>query len=380
MALLALTSLFHRSFLFKGSARIGKRVPLSAPESLGIYFYILLFLTILLLVFIFLKNKRPFFNYIAVLIASLCFALVIIFSGLSIQNIGLNEEFTRCSMSIGSYLYLTFIFLAKIKCADSISSKGFVIFSTALSMLLISIAFVLGLLDDLSIFVEYKNRKQQFHQELLNHLNMSVKVVLTGILLGIPLGWIAYYKHKTGRIILSILNTLESIPALALICVIMFPLAFLSNRFSVLQSMGISGVGATPVFLALLCYSLFQIVHSVYGALGVIDKKYIEIAQGMGMTKMQIFFQIEIPIIFPIIISGIRVSLVSSILGVTIGAYVGFGGLGMFILQGITGFAIDLVLLVTFPIMFMIFFFDFLLEGSVVLLTKIREYRGRFSL
>ena len=109
----------------------------------------------------------------------------------------------------------------------------------------------------------------------------------------------------------------------------------------------------------------------------MLDKNYIEAARGMGMTSRQIFTKVELPLILPIIISGIRVALVSTILGVIIGAYVGFGGLGMFIVQGTAGFAIDIVLLVTIPIMLMIFVFDYTLKGIEDLIKYFERHRGK---
>lgn len=70
-------------------------------------------------------------------------------------------------------------------------------------------------------------------------------------------------------------------------------------------------------------------------------------------------------------------TLVSTILGVIIGAYVGFGGLGMFIVQGTAGFAIDIVLLVTIPIMLMIFVFDYTLKGIEDLIKYFEKHRGK---
>ena len=156
----------------------------------------------------------------------------------------------------------------------------------------------------------------------------------------------------------------------------MFPLSFLSNQFPFLKEHGIAGVGATPVFCALFCYSLFQIVNSMYGALKVVDKQYIDAARGMGMTTLQIFTKVELPIIMPVIISGIRVSLTATILGVTIGSYIGYGGLGKFILQGLNGFAIDIVMLGTLPIMGLVFLFDFVLKKLVVLIEMYRKSKG----
>lgn len=368
--------LFTNQFMFQGAARVGAKIGMTAKECLGANYSIFLSMTIILMILILVKQNKEGLNFICGIWASVCFGLVVLFAGQAVHVVDLKTESARISMSIGCYAYLICIFLIEAKCSEYLKKKWKKILVTAIGLFITAWAFLSGQLDGLSVMIEYFNKQSQFQAELVKHLKMSIAVVVAGVIIGVPLGWIAYKKKRVGRVITSILNTLESIPSLALICAMMFPLAFISNHFKRLRMIGFSGVGATPVFFALLFYALFQIVNSMYGALKVVDKQYIEAARGMGMTNVQTFFKIEFPIILPVIISGIRVSLISTILGVTIGAYVGFGGLGMFILQGVTGFAIDIILLVTIPIMMMIFGFDFLLKELVVLIEYVRRTRG----
>ena len=103
---------------------------------------------------------------------------------------------------------------------------------------------------------------------------------------------------------------------------------------------------------------------------------HVDAAKGMGMTTIQIFTKVELPIILPVILSGIRVSLTATILGVTIGSYIGYGGLGKFILQGLNGFAIDIVMLGTIPIMGMVLLFDFTLKKVVLIIEMFRKAKG----
>lgn len=368
--------LFTNQFMFTAKSRIGEKIGLTAQNCFGENYIIILVLTILLCILIIFKQKNENLNFITGILASICFGLTILFAGQSVNVVKLSSSSARISMSIGCYSYLVLAYIIQVKCNEEINKtwKRFIVIT--LGILIATAAFFAGQLDGLSIFVEYYNRKSQFHKEFLNHITMSFSVVISGIIIGIPLGWITFKKEKIGNIISTILNGIESIPSLALICVMMFPLAFISNHVDFLRKLGFSGVGATPVFCALLFYSLFQIVNSMYGALKVFDKKYIEIAMGLGMTNNQIFTKVELPIILPIIISGIRVSLISTILGVTIGSYVGYGGLGMFILQGLNGFVIDIVLLGTLPIMAMVFAFDFLFKKLVDGIEYIRKVRG----
>ena len=103
-------------------------------------------------------------------------------------------------------------------------------------------------------------------------------------------------------------------------------------------------------------YNLFIIISNITSALKTIDKKYIIAAKGIGFTNLQILFKIQIPIIFPILISGLKVVNISSFTAASLGTMVGFGGLGTFIVMGSgNAVAIDLILLGAIPIMIFIF-------------------------
>lgn len=368
---------FANHFMFYSASRIGKKVGLSAVKCLGANYYPFLILTLILSIVVLIKGKNELFNFITGIYSGLCFALCALFAGQAANVVEFESASSRLSMSVGCYAYLICTFLIGSKCAEYTLGHIKKLIISLVAPLLTFIFILRGELDGISVMVEYFNREAQFKAELINHLNMSFSVVLTSIIIGVPLGRYVYKHKKGGKFLMSLLGTFESVPALALISIMMFPLAFLSNNISVLKKWGISGIGAAPVFLALLVYALFQIVNTVYGALNMLDKNYIEAARGMGMTSRQIFTKVELPLILPIIISGIRVALVSTILGVIIGAYVGFGGLGMFIVQGTAGFAIDIVLLVTIPIMLMIFVFDYTLKSIEDLIKYFEKHRGK---
>ena len=376
LSFLMLLFLMLNQFMFQAPARIGIKKGLAAKECLGANYVILLGITTVLFFLVIIKGEKENLNFLAGIMASLCLGFAILFAGQAVNVVEVSSPNGRVSMSIGCYLYIVIAYLVEVKCNEYIEKKWKRFIVIALGGIIAIMAFVTGQMSGLSIMKEYLTYRKEFANYFVNHISMSFKVVISGIICGIPLGWCVYKFSRIGKIITIVLNTIESIPSLALICVMMFPLSFLSNKFPILKEYGISGVGATPVFCALFCYSLFQIVNSMYGALKVVDKQYIDAAKGMGMTTLQIFTQIEFPIIMPIIISGIRVSLTSTILGVTIGSYIGYGGLGKFILQGLNGFAIDIVMLGTLPIMGMVFLFDFILKKLVDFIEFYRKTKG----
>lgn len=372
--------LFINHFMFKAEARIGAKTGLTAREALGANYMILCLLTLVLLILVCLKGRHENGNALTGGISAVCGGLSVLFAGQAVNVVELSSAGGRVSMSIGVYLYFALAYLLLMKCSEHVKTRWKQVLIFIAAPVIILLSWKSGQLDGLSIMKEYASNQEDFHIYLTNHISMSFRVVCMGTLVGIPLGWFVYKHAKAGRFILTFLNTIESIPSLALICVMMFPLAFLSNTFPVLKRYGIAGVGAAPVFCALFCYALFHIVNSMYGALKVVDKQYIDTARGMGMTELQIFTKVELPLILPVLISGIRVSLIASILGVTIGSYIGYGALGKFILQGLNGFAIDVVMLGTLPIMGLVFFFDFVLRQCKDLVELYRKSKGRVKL
>lgn len=372
--------LFSNNFGFKAASRIGSKELISAKDFLGSYYPILIGITAVLLILVIMKKENEKLSFVAGILSSICFGLTILFSGLSNNSIKLPTSSGRISMSIGCYTYLLLAYLVCAKCNENIQKpwKRFAVLAIGILIAIISVSS--GKLDGLSVMKEYSTYKLEFHNYFVNHIKMSFKVVIFGVIIGIPLGWIVFKYNSARKIITTVLNTIESIPSLALLSIMMIPLSIISNKFPVLKEYGISGVGETPVFCALFLYSLFYIVNSMYGALKTVDKRYIDVAKGMGMTTLQTFIKIELPIITPIIVSGIRVSMTGTILGITIGSYIGFGGLGKYILQGLNGFAIDIVMLGTIPVMVMVLFFDFIFKSIIVIIDDYRKIKGRVKI
>lgn len=97
-----------------------------------------------------------------------------------------------------------------------------------------------------------------------------------------------------------------------------------------------SGIGNTTAIIALSIYALLPMVHNTYTGIIGIDKEIIEAARGMGSTTFQILYKIQIPLAFPVILSGIRNMVVMTIALTGIAAFIGAGGLGVAIYRGIT--------------------------------------------
>lgn len=379
-SLLALLLLFLNHFMFVSESRVTKKIGLTASESLGANFPIIIGLSILLIILLTLAPCKKWGSSIIALLASSNCGLAILFAGQATNVVSLTGDNARISMSIGCYLYIICNYLILYKTNLSIPKTWQRIANYLPGMGIAAYSFFSGQLDGLSIMVEYYSRQSKFHTELWKHLIMVARVIISAIILSVPLVWLGHQYPRWRELIASFLNTIESIPSIAFIFLLVFPLSYLNRHLPFAEAIGISGLGAAPVYVALLCYALFQIVNNMYGALDSIDSKYIEVGRGMGMTKQQVFWNIELPLILPVMVSGIRLALTMTIAGTTLGAYAGYGGLGSFILSGSKGFAIDQILLGTFPILFMILMSDALLRLLNYLLIYFRRKRGEVQL
>jgi len=98
------------------------------------------------------------------------------------------------------------------------------------------------------------------------------------------------------------------------------------------------GAGLKGALFALIIYGLLPIVRNTYAGVSGIDPSIIESAQGMGMTRAQIFRKIEIPLAIPVIMAGIRISVVITVGTATLAALLAAGGLGTPIFTGLNFF------------------------------------------
>ncbi|MBW2560652.1 MAG: ABC transporter permease [Deltaproteobacteria bacterium] len=95
------------------------------------------------------------------------------------------------------------------------------------------------------------------------------------------------------------------------------------------------GFGFKPTIAALFLYSILPVVRNTISGIGAVPAPLIEAAFGMGMTRPQILFKVEIPLAMKVIMAGIRMSVVMNIGTATLGAIVGAGGLGAPIISGL---------------------------------------------
>lgn len=351
-----------KSFAIVMKNRISPMKHKSLFQVAGVRAWILIALAVVLLLLIIIKEKNEMKNAVTGLFASVYAGLMIVSFGVIVQKLieGRSSGY-RVTFGISIYIVMLCCYAIIIKCNENIKKSWVRYVNIFTGMFIICGSFIFGVMDKTSLMIEFHTRQEQFYELLREHFRISVLVLLVSVVIGIPLGYLCYRYKTVDTIVMGILNVARSIPSIALIMVMVIPLSFLKN-VAFFRQLGIGAFGFTPVFCALFLYALFQIINSLNGALKTIDPMYIKTAKAMGMTDRMILFKVQLPMVLPVIISGIRVALISTFTAASLGTLVGFGGLGTFIAMGSNGaVALDMILLGAVPIMIMIFITDFIL-------------------
>ncbi len=226
-----------------------------------------------------------------------------------------------------------------------------------------------GTLNDLSILREYFNRGETFWREAQTHLALALGSLAAATLVGIPVGVLCHRSHMLRVPVLNVLNAIQTIPSIALFGLLIAPLAWVAANIPGAAMLGISGIGAAPAMVALFAYSLLPVVANTVVGLEGVPPAADDAACGMGMTDWQRLAQVQFPLAFPVILTGIRIVLVQNIGLATIAALIGGGGFGVFVFQGVAQTAMDLVLLGAIPTVALAFAAAVVLDAVVELVS-----------
>jgi osmoprotectant transport system permease protein len=224
-----------------------------------------------------------------------------------------------------------------------------------------------GLWDDLSVLREYANRADAFWREAGTHVALAVGSLIAAVIAGVPLGIVCERVPALRNAILNVLNAVQTIPSIALFGLLIAPLAWVAATLPGAAAIGIAGIGVAPAVVALFLYSLLPVVANTVAGLDGVPADAEEAARGMGMTRGQRLLQVELPLAFPVILTGIRIVLVQNIGLATVAALIGGGGFGVFVFQGVGQTAMDLVLLGAVPTVALAFAAGIVLDALVEL-------------
>lgn len=256
----------------------------------------------------------------------------------------------RISLSPGFWIMMAAMFLLLNGMRHKIERRWNRLYFQLIPVLFLCFFLLSGNLKGLSILMEFSLKKSRVFAEIFNHLKLAGTAVFFSLIIGIPLGITSWKKKRSEKTIFYFLNSIQTIPSLALFGLLIAPLSYLSFRFPLLREMGIQGVGSAPALIALTLYALLPVARNTYIGLSVVDPDIIQAGRGMGMSKWQLFFNVEIPLALPVILTGIQISAIQAVGNTAVAALIGAGGLGTFIFQGLGQGAPDLILLGVIPV------------------------------
>ena len=190
----------------------------------------------------------------------------------------------------------------------------------------------------------------------LTHLNITFLGILAGCVVGLPLSALLVRYPKLSRGLFAVVDALQTVPTLAMLTFVML----------------LFGLNDSTVVVTIFFYSLFPIIRNAYVGLTSVDAGTIRAGRGIGMTSLQIFTMVRFPVAVPMILTGLRLAIVSALGIATTGVFIGAGGLGMLIWRGIQTRNTAMMLSGAIPVTVLAVLFEYLLSYAEKKLTRKR--------
>lgn len=154
---------------------------------------------------------------------------------------------------------------------------------------------------------------------LVEHLQYSLEALGLSALIGLPVGLVTGHYGKGGNTLTLIATAARALPTFGLLVLIVI----------------IAGFGMLPVMIPLVVLAVPPILVTTYEAVRSVDRSPVDAARGIGMSETRILLQVELPVALPLILGGLRSAAIQIVSTATIAAYVGLGGLGRYIVDGL---------------------------------------------
>ncbi|WP_439499898.1 ABC transporter permease [Bosea sp. (in: a-proteobacteria)] len=155
---------------------------------------------------------------------------------------------------------------------------------------------------------------------LWEHVQLVGIGLAISLAIGLPLGILSARRPTFYLVVLLVSGALYTVPALAVFALLI----------------PVLGLGFGPAIVALVMYALLIIIRNTATGLREISPDILDAADGMGYGRLRRLFSVELPLALPVIIAGIRITVVTMVSVATVAAFINAGGLGDIIFQGIT--------------------------------------------
>jgi osmoprotectant transport system permease protein len=156
-------------------------------------------------------------------------------------------------------------------------------------------------------------------ERLWQHVLYTLMALGIATAIGLPIGLVTGHTGRGGNALAFAATAARALPSFGLLVLLTL----------------LMGLGLTPVMVPLVALAVPPILVTSYEAVRSADRALVDAARGMGMGPMRVLFQVEVPVALPLILSGMRSAAVQIVSTATIAAYVAFGGLGRYIVDGL---------------------------------------------
>jgi len=204
-----------------------------------------------------------------------------------------------------------------------------------------------------NVFRVIYQRRSEILRQLFEHIQLVIFAMSLAIAVGVSIGILLTRVQKLSAPLLGVASVIQTVPSLALLA-LMIPLL---------------GIGVLPAVAALFLYALLPIMRNTYTAIDQVDPAIIEVGRGMGMTEWQILTKVQIPLCVPMVMAGIRTSAVICVGIATLCTFIGAGGLGTIIMDGMQTRGSSLIFAGVIPAILLALALDGLMALSQKLLT-----------
>lgn len=208
--------------------------------------------------------------------------------------------------------------------------------------LLTEVAFVVSYVE---FITEHADR---LLLETFEHVEIIAFAIALAVPIGVGLGFLITFNKTLATVVIWLAGIMMTIPSLALF-------GLLIPYF---------GIGTPSVIVALILYSQLPVVRNTYVGLNEVDPAALEAGQAMGMTRLQLLWKVQLPMALPVIMAGVRNAVVILIGIAAIGAFIGAGGLGQLLFDGLSWANQEMIVVTTAILALLALAFDYMFSVS----------------
>jgi osmoprotectant transport system permease protein len=151
------------------------------------------------------------------------------------------------------------------------------------------------------------------------HLGYTALTVVIAVAIAVPLGlWIGHTGRLRG-VAVGFTGALRALPTLGLLTLVVLW----------------RGIGLTPPITALVVLAIPPLLAGAYAGVESVDRRTVDAARGIGMTEWQVLSRVEVPLGLPLLLGGLRSAVLQVVATATVAAYIGLGGLGRYVIDGL---------------------------------------------